>query len=152
VRRIDAAGNVSTYAGVAGQIAIVDGPIASARFEAPGTIAVAPDGSVYVGENAAHTIRRIAPGGASVSTLAGVALEGSFTIDAAGTLYYGNPSGLMMLPLGGSPSVVIPRGAGNVITLGANPTLAAVEAVAVYGPKQLVLLSGGGQILKVALP
>jgi NHL repeat len=152
VRRIDAAGNVSTYAGVAGQIAIVDGPIATARFEAPGTIAVAPDGSVYVGENAAHTIRRIAPGGASVSTLAGVALEGSFTIDAAGTLYYGSPSGLMMLPLGGATSVVIPRGAGNVITLGAHPTIAAVEAVAVYGPKQLVLLSGGGQILKVALP
>ena len=152
VRRIDAAGNVSTYAGVAGQIAIVDGPIAGARFELPGTVAVAPDGSVYVGENSAHTIRRIAPGGASVSTLAGVVLEGSFTIDAAGTLYYGSPSGLMMRPLGGGSSVVIPKGAGNVITLGANPTIAAVEAIAVYGPKQLVLLSGGGRILKVALP
>ena len=152
VRRIDAAGNVSTYAGVAGQIAIVDGPIASARFELPGTIAVAPDGSVYVGEQSAHTIRRIAPGGASVSTLAGVVLEGSFTIDAAGTLYYGSPSGLMMRPLGGASSVVIPKGAGNVITLGANPTIAGVEALAVYGSKQLVLLSGGGQILKVALP
>ena len=152
VRRIDAAGNVSTYAGVAGQIAIVDGPIASARFELPGTVAVAPDGSVYVGEQSAHTIRRIAPGAASVSTLAGVVLEGSFTIDAAGTLYYGSPAGLMMRPLGGASSVVIPRGAGNAITLGANPMIAGVEAVAVYGPKQLVLLSGGGRILKVALP
>ena len=158
VRRIDAAGNVTTYAGVFGQSASVDGAVAVARFRFPGQLAVAPDGALYVADSDAASvspqnasIRRIAPDGSSVSTIAGVSLVGAFTIDAAGTLYYGSAGGLMRLPLGGTSSVVIPRGPGNAVVLGANPGLGGVEGIAVLGPNQLVILSGQ-QILRATLP
>ena len=158
VRRIDAANNVTTYAGVFGQSLSVDGTIAAARFRFPGQLAVAPDGALYVADNTSASvgpqnavIRRIAADGSSVSTIAGVALAGAFAVDAAGTLYYGSNGGLMKLPLGGVSSVVIPRGPGNAVVLGANPGVGGIEGIAILGPKQLVILSGQ-QILKATLP
>jgi sugar lactone lactonase YvrE len=150
VRRIDPAGNVTTYAGVMGQSAHVDGPIAAARFEAPADVAFAPDGALYVSDN--RTLRRIAPDGSSVSTIAAVSGLTRFAIDAAGTVYYGDllfPSGLYMLPQGGVSTLLIPTG--NAIVLGASPRLLDIDAIAVMGPKQLVILSGA-QILQVTLP
>ena len=158
VRRIDAAGNVTTYAGVVGQSVSTDGMIAAARFRYPGQLAVAPDGALYVADNTSASvipqnaiIRRIAADGSSVSTVAGVALAGTFAVDAAGTLYYGSTAGLMQLPLGGVSSVLIPRGPGNAVVLGANPGVAGIDGIAIIGPKQLVILSGQ-QTLKVTLP
>ena len=158
VRRIDAAGNVSTYAGAFGQSASVDGAIGVARFRFPGQLAFAPDGALYVADNDAASvspqnavIRRIAADGTSVSTLPGVALAGAFAVDAAGTLYYGSTGGLMKLPLGGVPSVVIPRGPANAVVLGANPGLGGVDGIAVLGTNRLVILSGQ-QILIATLP
>ena len=159
VRKIDSAGNVTTYAGALGQNASVDGAIAVARFRFPGQLATAPDGALYVADSTVPsqplgqtgTIRRIAPDGSSVSTVAGVSLVGAFTVDAAGALYYGSTGGLIKLPLGGASSVVIPRGAGNAVVLGANPSLGGVDGIAILGPNQLVILSGQ-QILKATLP
>lgn len=97
-------------------------------------------------------LRRIAPDGASVTTLpvpAVSGLTGSIVADAVGTLCYGTTQGLTVLPAGGLPSILIPQGAG--IVLGANPQLLNVEALAILGPRQLVVLSGG-QILIVTLP
>ena len=156
VRRIDPAGNVTTVAGALGQSGSADGPIVVARFRLPGGLAFAPDGALYVvdGVNTGQTgiLRRIAPDGASVSTLpvpAVSGLTGSITVNAAGTLYYGTTGGLTMLPTGGVPSILIPQG--PVIVLGASPQLMNVEGIAILGPKQLVILSGG-QILKATLP
>ena len=157
VRRIDAAGNVGTYAGVLGQNALVDGVIAVARFRFPGTLALGPDGALYVADSTSASttagqvgvIRRIAPDGASVSTVAGVALAGSFTVDSAGSLFYGSTAGLMKLTAGGVSSLVVPRG--PAIVLGASPQIVGVDAIAVLGPNQLVLLSGQ-KILKLSLP
>lgn len=154
IRRVDPAGNVGTHAGVMGQSASTDGPIASARFTTPKQIAFAPDGSLYVVENLIvdATVRKVSSDGASVSTLPIPAnsFVTAVAVDAAGTLYYGsNTNGLMMLPPGGTPSVVIPHGA--YVVLGANPTLWNIDGIAVLGPKQLVVLSSG-QILKVTLP
>ena len=148
VRRIDPAGTVATYAGVMGQSAGVDGPIATARFVFPGRLAFAPDGSLYVVDGGG--IRRIAADGASVSSLAGISGVSNFAIDAAGTLYYAVVDGaLMMLPLGGTSSVLIP--AGGSVVLGSSPRLPNINAIAVLGPKQLVILSGS-QILVATLP
>ena len=148
VRRIDAAGTVATYAGVMGQSADVDGPIATARFVFPSQLAFAPDGSLYVADRG--RIRRIEVDGSSVSTLAGITGAHSLAIDAAGTLYYAVADGaLMMLPLGGTSSVLIPQG-GSVV-LGASPRLPNINAIAVLGPKQLVIISGS-QILVATLP
>lgn len=154
VRRVDAAGSVSTYAGVMGQSGNADGVIATARFAEPRQVAFAPDGSLYVVDVQAFdgTVRKVASDGTSVSSLPIPANSDvtAVAVDAAGTLYYGsNTHGLMRLPPGGTPSVVIPHGA--YVVLGASPTLWNIDGIAVLGPQQLVVLSSG-QILKVTLP
>jgi sugar lactone lactonase YvrE len=151
VRRIDSSGNVTTYAGVMGQSAQVDGAIALARFQAPYQVAFAPDGALYVVDGlAGGFIRRIAPDGASVSTLAGAFSVGKIAVDAAGTIYFGSPSGLQVMVPGGAPSLLIPTGA--AVVLGStNPRLMNVDGLAILGPKKLVILSGG-QILVATLP
>lgn len=150
VRSVDLAGNVSTYAGVLGQSGLVDGPIATALFQFPGATTVAPDGSLYVLERIAGTIRRVAADGASVSTVSGAFGVTAFTVDASGTLFYFDTnSGLHMQPAGGINSLIIPLA--NTVVLGNNPRLPSLSAIAVLGPKQLVMVSGG-QLLKATLP
>ena len=155
VRRVNGAGAVSTYAGVMGQSGSTDGPIAAARFKTPKQIAFAPDGSLFVVDYSVGvdaTVRKVSSDGTSVSTLPIPANSqvSAIAVDAAGTLYYGsNTYGLMKLPPGGTPSLVIPVGA--YVVLGALPSLSNIDGIAVLGPKQLVVLSSG-QILKVTLP
>lgn len=72
IRKISAAGEVTTLAGAAGVPGAADGSGGTARFRNPGAIAVAADGTVYVGDRGNYTLRRISPAG-EVSTLAGVA-------------------------------------------------------------------------------
>jgi len=161
IRRIDLAGNVTTYAGVAGQGTRVDGPIATARFQFPNDVAAGPDGSVYVldkPDNITGTIRRITPDGSSVSTLAGSGgLVGAFTIDAAGTIYYADEfttsvlGGLWMLPAGATtPTRLIQYTLGNAV-LGSNPRIGAIGSITVLGPKR-ILLTNGSQLLVATLP
>ncbi len=154
VRLIDSAGNVSTYAGALGSSGSADGASASARFTAPRQVAFAPDGSLYVVDRSVSdaTIRKVSADGSTVSTLPLPANSQvtALAVDAAGTLYYGsNTTGLMRLPAGGTPSVLVPHGAG--VQLGANPTLWNIDGIAVRGAGQLVVLSSG-QILLVTLP
>ena len=150
VRLIDAGDNVSTFAGSMAQSGRVDGPVASARFQFLGQMAFAPDGSLYVVESGGGVLRRISPDGLTVSTVPAFGTPtGSLTIDSAGTMYYGTTSGLVVHPAVGGPSVLIPQG--PAVVLGGTPSVMTVDALAVLGPKQLVLLSGG-QILKATLP
>ncbi len=149
VRRLDAANTVSTYAGVMGQGAHVDGAIATARFLGPRRVAFAPDGSLYVAEG---QMRKISADGSTVSTLNPATQFGVFTVDAAGTIYFadGNNGDLYMLPANAaSATFLIRKAAANV--LGSDPRLMSVDAIAVLGPKQLVI-SSGGVLLKATLP
>ncbi len=75
IRRINSAGVVTTFAGLAGASGSADGTGAAARFSSPAGVAVDGAGNVYVADTANSTIRKITPGGV-VSTLAGTA--GSF--------------------------------------------------------------------------
>ncbi len=106
IRKITAAGVVTTLAGVADSIGSTDapaGPGSSARFNAPSGIAVKADGSlIYVADRENHTIRQITAAG-DVTTLAGApgqagALDGlgaaarfnqpsSLALDSVGNLY-----------------------------------------------------------------
>jgi sugar lactone lactonase YvrE len=70
IRKITPEGVVSTLAGKAGVNGSMDGPAASARFNAPFGLAVDSRGFLYVTESGNCTIRVINPGGV-VSTLAG---------------------------------------------------------------------------------
>jgi hypothetical protein len=97
-------------------------------------------------------VRKISSDGLSVSTLPLPANSQvtAMAVDAAGTLYYGsNTFGLMMLPQGGVPSVLIPHGA--YVVLGGEPTIWNIDGIAVVDNKRLVVLSSG-QILLATLP
>lgn len=71
IRKITAAGVVTTVAGKAGSSGSTDGPVASALFAGVGGVAVDRSGTIYVADSGNYTIRKISDG--VVSTLAGVA-------------------------------------------------------------------------------
>lgn len=102
IRRITAAGEVTTIAGAAAKKGSADGAGTGARFFHPSGIAVNAPGTLFVVDNGNHTIRTISPSG-DVRTLAGVAGKAGRTdgpgaaarfdwpngiaVDAQGTLY-----------------------------------------------------------------
>jgi hypothetical protein len=69
IRRIDAAGNVTTVAG-SGQYGRTDATGTSASFAFPSGIAVMNDGTIFVPEHELHDVRRISTAGA-VTTFTG---------------------------------------------------------------------------------
>jgi len=107
IRKITAAGVVSTLAGLANSQGIADGSGNVARFHQPGGVAVDTAGNVYVADAGNSTIRAITPAGV-VSTLAGSAgnagnIDGTgaaarfnapidVTVDAAGNVYVADSS------------------------------------------------------------
>jgi sugar lactone lactonase YvrE len=72
IRAISAAGEVTTLAGSDGEIGAVDATGADARFAGPTSIAIGPDGNLYVADALASTIRKVTPSGV-VTTFAGQA-------------------------------------------------------------------------------
>ena len=70
IRKISAAGVVTTLAGEPGVPGAVNGLGAAARFFFPADIAITPAGDLYVADSGNHCIRKIKPDG-TVTTLAG---------------------------------------------------------------------------------
>ncbi len=71
IRKLTAAGDLSTFAGLAGTLGPADGTGGAARFSYPTGVAADSGGNVYVADYSAPTIRKITPA-AEVATLAGV--------------------------------------------------------------------------------
>lgn len=101
IRKITPAGEVSTFAGVAGSTGNVDGPKGEAKFNNPAGLAFDNHGNLYVTDFSGHTIRKISSDG-NVTTLAGNGIGGStngtgatarffqpssITVDSAGDIY-----------------------------------------------------------------
>lgn len=70
IRKITAAGGVTTLAGSAGSPGSTDGSGMAARFNSPFGAAVDRAGNLYVGDTMNHTLRKVSPSG-EVTTLAG---------------------------------------------------------------------------------
>jgi sugar lactone lactonase YvrE len=102
IRRVTAAGVVTTLAGSPGQSEFRDGAGIAARFASPEGIVVDGAGSIFVTDSGNQVIRRITPTG-ETTTLAGLPrirgsidgkssqarfeLPGAMAIDASGTMY-----------------------------------------------------------------
>lgn len=83
IRKISPTGEVTTLAGTPGMIGTNDGTGRDARFMYPDGIAVQSNGTVYVADEDASTIRKILPNG-EVSTIAGSPIQ-TGTNDGFGT-------------------------------------------------------------------
>jgi sugar lactone lactonase YvrE len=93
VRRLTAAGVVTTLAGTAGSAGATDGTGAAARFNQPTGVAVDNGGSIYVADYGNHTIRKVTAAGA-VSTLAGQAGAAGTTDGTGGGARLTGPQGI----------------------------------------------------------
>eukprot|EP00667_Euglena_gracilis_P008195 EG_transcript_8298 len=71
LRAMDAAGMVSTLAGVPGESGYCDGPARTARFMQLSFMQAGPKGDIFVLDRGNHCIRRIDPDALLVSTFAG---------------------------------------------------------------------------------
>lgn len=93
IRRITAAGVVSTVAGSVGTSGAVDGPAATARFSQPRGLAVDAAGNIFVADYANSIIRHITTSGV-VSTIAGTpGVQGEVNSVGATARFY-EPTGI----------------------------------------------------------
>jgi sugar lactone lactonase YvrE len=91
IRKIDATGFVSTVAGTAGEIGLINQSGANARFNMPRGVAVDSVGNLYVADFANHAVRKITTAGL-VSTMADLTAQNcvnpeSLVVDGNGTVY-----------------------------------------------------------------
>lgn len=93
IRKLTPAGQVSTWAGLAGRSSSVDATGAAARFEDPYALAVDAGGQVWVVDATDHSIRRVSPAGV-VSTVAGQAGSHGSTDGAASAARFFAPTGI----------------------------------------------------------
>ena len=92
IRKMTAAGDISTLAGAAHVLGSADGAGRFARFSAPTAVAVDPSGNLLVADG--NAIRRVTPSG-DVTTLAGSALAGS--VDGIGAAArFNTPNGIAL--------------------------------------------------------
>jgi len=164
IRRVDAMGNVSTYAGAMGQSGRVDGAVAVARLQLPYKVAFTPDGTLWFtdGIPGSEVLRKVSPNGTAVSSVPGAGSGMGITAiaaDASGLLYYMSNSnnarsgGLYVYnPATDSSALLLSSSSNGTSVLGSvNPLLPSVGSIAVLGPKR-ILVSGATQLLVVTLP
>ncbi len=100
IRKISAAGSVTSLAGVPGSVGAADGAGTAAQFNGPSGVAVDASGNVYVADQGNHTIRKISinagTGAISVTTLAGAAGSRGSTDGRGSDARFNYPRGLAM--------------------------------------------------------
>ena len=97
IRKITAAGAVTTLAGTAGVPGTTDAAGLAAQFHLPRAVAVDAAGNVFVADAGNHTVRRIAASGAAVTTLAGTAERAGSAIGTGAAAQFDLPAGLAAL-------------------------------------------------------
>lgn len=169
VRRITPAGEVTTFAGTAGQFGSADGSGAAARFAIPSGLAIDGSGNLYVADQGNHTLRKITPAG-EVSTIAGAAgvpgfVDGTganarfdqpawIAATADGTLFVVSAAGDTVRRVSTSgvvETVVGVSGGGSVLRLGSDPRLRNARGVWAVSANEL-LLNADQALIRVQLP
>lgn len=95
IRKITPEGEVTTWAGWAGQTGTNDGPARVARFNSPEGVAVDSAGNVHVADTFNHTLRKITPAG-DVTTLAGSATQPGVEDGTGSAARFNYPSGVVL--------------------------------------------------------
>jgi hypothetical protein len=99
IRKVTAAGVVTTLAGLAGQEGSDNGTGSVARFSYPRAVAVDAAGTVYVADSNNHTIRVVTPLG-EVTTLAGLAGNDGHADDTGAAARFNEPNGIAVTSTG----------------------------------------------------
>jgi subtilisin-like proprotein convertase family protein/streptogramin lyase len=128
IRKITAAGVVSTFAGIPGVAGFTNGPGVTAKFSYPSDIAIDSADNLYVADRFNNQIRKITPG-AVVSTFAGNTTYGSsdgtgvvarffgpvgIAIDADGILYVADSDNNIIRRISTSANVITLAGTAGV--------------------------------------
>ncbi|CAN5142403.1 hypothetical protein BH09PSE6_BH09PSE6_11270 [soil metagenome] len=138
MRRVDAAGNLTTFSGLIGARGTADGPAMTARYDAPGQLLAAPDGTMVLNDNG--KLRRILTDG-NVTTFPGVTGVMSMVIDPTGVIYVLRNDGLSSVSSTGALTLLVPAGGGLVLGNVA-PTLGTVNgSMAMLSAKQIVVVA-----------
>jgi len=99
IRKITPAGEVTTFAGLAGTSGTIDATTTSARFNTPKAITIDATGTFHVADSGNHTIRKITSAGL-VTTAAGLAGSSGNTTGNGSTARFSNPTGIASTPDG----------------------------------------------------
>jgi sugar lactone lactonase YvrE len=171
VRKVTAAGVVTTLAGSAALRGSLDGTGAAATFNAPGGIAVDAAGVVYVADSMNATIRKITAAGV-VSTLAGTPgshgtqdgvganarfnYPGNLAVDAAGTVYVADVYNSTIRKIAADGSVVTLAGLGGVTgstdALGSNALFNQANGLTVGSTGTLWVADTGNSTIRKITP
>jgi sugar lactone lactonase YvrE len=95
IRKVTAAGFVSTLAGLTGHAGSADGSGPAASFNGPSGIVVDTVGNLFVADTLNHTIRKVTSSGA-VTTIAGVAGVSGLADDTGSAARFHGPQGLAL--------------------------------------------------------
>lgn len=145
IRTIDAQGSVGTFAGANGQPGFANGTGTSARFAAPGGLAIDPAGNLFVADTGNHAIRRVSPAG-EVTTVAGVPGQFGSADGPANTARFALPSAVSVAPNG--DLYVTDTGNHLVRRIAANGTVATVAG----SPGATGGVNGQGAAARFQLP
>lgn len=144
IRRITAAGVVSTLAGSAGLAGNIDGAGAAARFSEPTGIAVGPNGTLFVSDNGGTIIRQISLAGV-VSSYAG---SSGTTGSADGSAGVARFSGATGLGFGGTNTLYVADTDNNTIRTLNSSAITATLA----GAPPTASVDGSGSAARFNLP
>ena len=143
VRKVDAAGNISTIAGTGTAGSLGDGGAAtSAQLYGPSGVALDSAGNVYIADTVNGRIRKVAASTGNISTFALVGKPYGMVFDAAGNLYVAdyNANGVRKVSPTGTVTTV--AGTGSVGSSGDNGP---ATSATLYWPEG-VALDGSGNM------